>query len=566
MATAKADIFKKALSRNVADTNLTRDEAGRLEESMENEQFQQLFMEYVDEISNPKHRAENEVYLKQLEEQNDCPEGKQVLHPEKGFVLRFKFTRKGHSSKNSRKSAKKQGNNKPSKLFLNIVHSDKIDKPTSIDATGGKLWSLPYSLSPIRMEHEHVTGKNLVPTLDCCFHPLALAHCNNSAFRNLIAKTAREAAAVQYTNMKDPIEIDPNFTLVSGIQYKNGEPAIMVIAAPTAVPGPAQRQTELDDASGKGLNGKETINATLNQSEVKPKFLKKGFLLEGAKTASTTPSVQAKGEDNGSLLNATQTTRFDPSSKNDADEELKVIPHYEVVEKGNFDMADHTMDVRNRPSTRPSFLEYRVSLPNIKSAKCVDLDVSEGSLVLTSTKYHLCVKLPYPIMSDHGTAKFDKSRSTLNVVLPVVQRHEPTAPSVSVPVGNESKEDLINSDEEDSKDIVPVDSTVVVNKEQDEHCHSRWVDVNATTAKSHEKPNAIVESVPVLLPTSVDETRIEHKEEKMKKGKTVDSMEDDYIMIEKPNPSSHSSEKDEVDDSGFFSDTHFKSTMMFDLD
>jgi len=45
MATAKADIFKKALSRNVADTNLTRDEAGRLEESMENEQFQQLFME-----------------------------------------------------------------------------------------------------------------------------------------------------------------------------------------------------------------------------------------------------------------------------------------------------------------------------------------------------------------------------------------------------------------------------------------------------------------------------------------------------------------------------------------
>ena len=141
MASAKADIFKKALSRNVDDANLSREEAAKLTDSMENEEFQQLFMEYVDEISNPKHRAENELYLKQLEEQNECPEGKQVLHPEKGFVLRFKFTRNGsHNSNNSRKSAKKQGNTKPSKLFLNIVHSDKIDKPTSTDASGGKLW------------------------------------------------------------------------------------------------------------------------------------------------------------------------------------------------------------------------------------------------------------------------------------------------------------------------------------------------------------------------------------------------------------------------------------------
>ena len=574
MASAKADIFKKALSRNVDDANLSREEAAKLTDSMENEEFQQLFMEYVDEISNPKHRAENELYLKQLEEQNECPEGKQVLHPEKGFVLRFKFTRNGsHNSKNSRKSAKKQGNTKPSKLFLNIVHSDKIDKPTSTDASGGKLWSLPYSLSPIRMEHD--TGKSLVPTLDCCFHPSALVHCHNSAFRNLIAKTAREAAAVQYANMKDPIEIDPNFTLVSGIQYKNGEPAIMLIAAPTAVPESAQGHAGLWDASDKDKDkkGRESIKATLQQGKVKPKStqLKKGFLIEGAKTANVAPSVKAKDEDNGSLLHATKTTRFETSSKDEADEELKVIPHYEVIEKGNFDMADHTMDTQNRPSSRPSFLEYRVSLPNIKSAKCVDLDVSKESFELTCTKYHLCVKLPYPIISDQGTAKFDKSRSTLNVLLPVVQRENPSAPLVSVPVGNERKEDLTNSD---GSPLESTESTVVVDKARDVHCHSRWVDVNAITAKSNEKANTIVESVPVLLPTSIDETKIERKKETLEKGKTVDdlhhdSMADDYVMIEKPKPSfesSHSFEKDDVDYSGTFTNSYFKSTMMFELD
>ena len=61
MASAKADIFKKALSRNVDDANLSREEAAKLTDSMENKEFQQLFIEYVEEISHPKHRAENEM-------------------------------------------------------------------------------------------------------------------------------------------------------------------------------------------------------------------------------------------------------------------------------------------------------------------------------------------------------------------------------------------------------------------------------------------------------------------------------------------------------------------------
>ena len=49
------------------------------------------------------------------------------------------------------------------------------------------------------MERDNNKGnKSLVPTLDCCFHPLALYFGKtNHAFLHLIATTAREGANAQ---------------------------------------------------------------------------------------------------------------------------------------------------------------------------------------------------------------------------------------------------------------------------------------------------------------------------------------------------------------------------------
>jgi len=588
MVDAKETLFAEAINSNLTDAKVSKEEAARLTQSMQNEQFQGLFLQYIDEISNPKHRAENEEYLAQLEEKNEVPQGKQVLHPSKGFVLRFKFTRKGSQNRNGhRKSSKKQGHHsKPVKLFLNIVHSEKMGQPVARDAPGGTMWQLPYSLSPLRKEFDN--GKTLVPTLDCCFHPDTLVRGAQSVpFRDLIAKTAREGAMLQYAKMKDPIEIGSNYTLVKGTQYKDGEPSTMLIAAPSAVPvrGKADVNHREDkeetkrEANGAILSEVEGINKckaddAAFSNNVKPTSasLKRGFLLS-TKASTSNDSTMVKDEEPiiSTLLVAAKSTEI-MSSGHEGDKGPigLVIPHYEVTEKGDFDLADHTIDGLKRPSTRPKYLEYKISLPNIKSAKEIDLDVMEKSFVLSSSKYHLCVKLPYPI--DEGTAKFDKSRSTLNVLLPV-QRHDPTAPWVSVSIPDEEceeKESLVNIDEEkkelddegEEKDSLLDDSLVIVEKVKDTQCHSRWIDANASAAapvmcKNH---STTVKSVPVLSKKR-DETEKERKvsqEKEVQNDGKDDENEEDYVMID--------SFQAEVEKKACITSTHFETTIMFELD
>ena len=70
-----------------SEPSLTKEEVDRL---TSDDQFHKLMGDYVKEISDPKHRAEQEAYLNQLEEQNDLPEGRQIIRPSAAFVLKFK--------------------------------------------------------------------------------------------------------------------------------------------------------------------------------------------------------------------------------------------------------------------------------------------------------------------------------------------------------------------------------------------------------------------------------------------------------------------------------------------
>ena len=46
---------------------------------MEQEQFRDMLTDYVDEISDPKHKPEMKQYLRQLEEQGDLPPGTKLI-------------------------------------------------------------------------------------------------------------------------------------------------------------------------------------------------------------------------------------------------------------------------------------------------------------------------------------------------------------------------------------------------------------------------------------------------------------------------------------------------------
>lgn len=97
----------------------------------------------MDEISDPKARAEQEQYITQLEEEKKVPEDKELIRPQPGFVIK------------SHKQDEKPADAKKDKLFVNIVQSDKVAAPSSSKAPPGKSglqWNLPHCLGPVRME------------------------------------------------------------------------------------------------------------------------------------------------------------------------------------------------------------------------------------------------------------------------------------------------------------------------------------------------------------------------------------------------------------------------------
>ena len=47
-----------------------------------------MLNDYVDEISDPKHKPELNEYLRQMEEQGDLPPGTILIEPKAGFCLK----------------------------------------------------------------------------------------------------------------------------------------------------------------------------------------------------------------------------------------------------------------------------------------------------------------------------------------------------------------------------------------------------------------------------------------------------------------------------------------------
>ena len=90
----------------------------------------------------------------------------------------------------------------------------------------------------------------------------------------------------------------------------------------------------------------------------------------------------------------------------------KAEPHYELKYR-------YEQSLTPEDPVRPSELVIQISLPDMFSAKDIDLDVLEHLLTLESKEHKLVLKLPYPVYEDQGEAKFDKAKHNLAVTLPV---------------------------------------------------------------------------------------------------------------------------------------------------
>ena len=124
---------------------------------------------------------------------------------------------------------------------------------------------------------------------------------------------------------------------------------------------------------------------------------------------------------------------------------MYTVPEFTIVHRGYsdmqtcVDMVDSKMHV-----TRPKELVVQVTLPLLTSAKTVSLDVLKKQLLLhtdTPAAYRLDVVLPYPVEEEKGSARFDKSKRKLIVVLPVT----PPDPQAAVSIPIEDQQTVLDS-------------------------------------------------------------------------------------------------------------------------
>ena len=59
--------MKAAMARSDGDLDLTEEEQNKFTKAFQDKEFRKMMAEYVDEISDPKHRAEQDAYIREME-------------------------------------------------------------------------------------------------------------------------------------------------------------------------------------------------------------------------------------------------------------------------------------------------------------------------------------------------------------------------------------------------------------------------------------------------------------------------------------------------------------------
>ena len=77
-----------ALSRQGNDLEITAEEQDKFKRAFKDAEFRKMMAEYVDEISDPKYREEQNQYIREMEAKGETPKGKALIHPDAAFVIK----------------------------------------------------------------------------------------------------------------------------------------------------------------------------------------------------------------------------------------------------------------------------------------------------------------------------------------------------------------------------------------------------------------------------------------------------------------------------------------------
>mmetsp|Transcript_27551 Transcript_27551/g.36126 ORF Transcript_27551/g.36126 Transcript_27551/m.36126 type:complete len:716 (+) Transcript_27551:108-2255(+) len=497
------DFFEAAVNAamkedKTKDFQMTEEEAKKFREAFEEPEFRKLFADYVDEISDPKYREETEMYINQLEGEKKVPEGKELVRPDPGFVLKTHLNHKKPQAESRQK------------IFINVVQSDVVAKPSSKPATGnqkagGANWSLPYCVGQIRMDRDK--KDQTVPTVDVCLHPDSISRAKSSAaFKNLLAQVAIEGVERQYDALGQPnTTLEKKYHVLKGVAYKSGKPGVMLVASKKKEMWDSDKAQGQKDQKGKA-SGAPASKSTAPAAEK-----------QESSPASPKPSLANKSQ--GKPKPVTQkiineTTKGPP------------IPQNTLIERGNFELSAHMDNERIIPANYPKELVIKIQLPLLARASEADLDVSTTNLNLTTAngKYSpLKINLPRPVFEEQGAAKFDKKAKVLTVTLPV----RPPPPSKRPPVlpQDEAQPEVSSTEpEEEEKEEQSKLPPPPANKKPSKADHDRWI--------SDPPPSQKFELTPPLVPAPATQPPTSSEKEKPKSAVDL-KLSGDFVPADK---------------------------------
>ncbi|KAL6758325.1 pre-RNA processing PIH1/Nop17-domain-containing protein [Haematococcus lacustris] len=101
----------------------------------------------------------------------------------------------------------------------------------------------------------------------------------------------------------------------------------------------------------------------------------------------------------------------------------RAVPEYEFMYKQAVGSADVYLGMSGKDESSGSCedLVMKISLPTVNTMAELDLEVKSNYIKLNATAYKLSVYLPHSVMEERGNAKWDATKKTLTVTLPIVR-------------------------------------------------------------------------------------------------------------------------------------------------
>lgn len=448
-------MMRAAQAKSSEEEKMSKEEMERFVKASKDPEWRKMFAEYAEEISDPKYRSEQSDYIRQLEAKGELPPGKKVLYPLAGFVVK---TRKSVAVANE-----------GSKVFVNIVQSEKIGEPVSTKTEGGTTWTLPHVLSPPRLERDK-KGETAT-TFDCCFHPSAVARSVlQKPFRDMMTQTAFETVEKSYASHGTSDKLLREYHVLKGVDYKTGQPQPILLSA---------------DQNDKNLQQGDDEQ----QPEAAVQAKKKTRRRAGKKKRKDTGGAASNDEkDDSNVVEAKEEDAFAAALRGklggkQKEAELVIddaagprggrLPVYTITERGYFDLADHVgKDVAQR---RPKELVVAFELPDVDSAANVELECQIRQLTLTakradgSVANSIDASLPFEVDTEGGRAKFVAKTRVLSVALPLVPPPNALILKTALP-------EAAQPDDQDGADVSEPQAAEPAQSRLDSNSHARWLD------------------------------------------------------------------------------------------